>query len=722
MDNDLINSQGDGPIARATASDRMAVFNTNANSIYNKFTPYTDSGIGPSQPFVYTKISDSTFSKNLTRYDTYAAPIGSTVRDVKRIGQYLVTGTGILYVGKQLILQNQNAFNETRIYNPLSVLKAVAKPGSLGAIDYPVRHLETSGGIVNFFKDALMSTLGFVTKDAEKPRIDGTAIGLDNGVAYSTYAGFHGGARAGLLRYDTATKASAKFSEAWVTNPSQGGTNGGFLSNLASGLINSLKRMIPSTNPLGAFGGSAGETWRFRPEYQQGKDGAYYAFLSDNSGFLTVSAPASQLFYNDGRYASANAASKSTVLLASNYHKYYPQKQDDKNSRVWYANKTKISQDSVGVEDEDGNQNNLKSLHERMVESIDSFKNESNQFRKSAERYSEVKDNKGFSYSSYEEIPSGTGDIDKFETAMRKANGVVILDDKMFAKNSTYQGGATDASDEYNALSPIYGERGIEPNELLQDGPNQSRDLIFFYFYDLINEIYVPFRATIKGLSDQHQADWEEISYIGRADKLFLYKGFSRDVNFAFTVYANSAIEMIPMWERINYLVGLTRPSKYTGAPAVERYVSTATTETLNTALTEARETGDEGRIQQITEELNNRNYAEGGREGKFIYPPMTTFRLGDLYVDQPCIISSVGVNVSDDANWETLRDDKYSYVASPTKEIKIDGVKSRQLPLQVEVSVTLKILEKALSLGSNAHYGRTTYKANGSEDKRWLL
>jgi hypothetical protein len=142
----------------------------------------------------------------------------------------------------------------------------------------------------------------------------------------------------------------------------------------------------------------------------------------------------------------------------------------------------------------------------------------------------------------------------------------------------------------------------------------------------------------------------------------------------------------------------------------------------LNNALELAELTGDEGSAQQAAESINNRNYAEGGREGKFIYPPMTTFRLGDLYVDQPCIISSVGVNVSDDANWETLRDDNYNYVASPIKSVNIDGVTTRQLPLQVEVSVTLKILEKALSLGSNAHYGKTTYKANGSEDKRWLL
>ena len=233
MDNDLINSQATGPIVRATNAQRLANFEANSNSIYNKYTPFTTYSFGPSQPFIYTKISDSTFFKNFTKYDSQVAPIGSTIRDAKRIGQYLVTGNGLLFIGKQLLLQQQNAFNETRIYNPLSVLKATLKPGSLGAIDYPKRHLETSGGLLNFFKDALLSTIGFETKDAEKPRIDGTATGV-GGVAYSNYAGKNGGARAGLLRFNTANKASTIFESTWVTSPDQSGTNGGFLANLGS--------------------------------------------------------------------------------------------------------------------------------------------------------------------------------------------------------------------------------------------------------------------------------------------------------------------------------------------------------------------------------------------------------------------------------------------------------------------------------------------------------
>jgi hypothetical protein len=703
------------PIQRSTSDERIATFQAQSNSIYNKYSPFTTYSIGPSQPFIYTKISDSSVLKNFTKYDTYAAPIGSTARDLKRIGQFSVTGNGILYLGKQLYLQKENAFNETRIYNPLSLLKATARPASLGLIDYPQRHLETSGGLLNFFKDALLSTIGFENKDSKTPTIEGTATGRNGQTPYSAYTGAHGGARAGLMRLGTAKAASSIFESTWVTNPSQDGTNGGFLANLGKSLVNKLKSLIPSTNPLGAFGGTSSESWEFRPEYKKGKDGVYYSFLADNSGFMTVNAPASQLFYNDRTFASANAAQRSTVKIASDFHKYYPQKQTDASSRVWYANPSKVSADEVGISDVDGNMNNLKSLQERMVKSIDSFKEgTANQFRRSAERYSEVKDAKGNKYPTYNDIPS-TEDK-KYELRIENIKGAIPIRKRGFAEATAYsriQQGKTTGEDSYNTLEMLSGKRNEIPKELLYNDPNQSKDLIFFYFYDLINEMYIPFRATIKGLSDQHSAEWEEISYIGRADKLFMYKGFSRDVNFSFTVYANSAKEMLPMWERINYLVGLTRPSKYTALP--------------NKPMSAKQKVGDVGGQEAANariEELNKINTNETtGREGKFIYPPMTTFRLGDMYVDQPCIISSVGVNVSDDANWESLRGDDYSYIYKQySDDISSKGTKSRQLPLQVDVSVTLKILEKALSLGSNAHFGKTEYDLSGNETKRWVL
>jgi hypothetical protein len=83
------------------------------------------------------------------------------------------------------------------------------------------------------------------------------------------------------------------------------------------------------------------------------------------------------------------------------------------------------------------------------------------------------------------------------------------------------------------------------------------------------------------------------------------------------------------------------------------------------------------------------------GRESGFIYPPMIEFRIGDLYVDQPAILRSVGVTVPDDAQWETLRDNKYTYVYGNEKVINQNNVYSRQLPTLIDVSVQLSIIER---------------------------
>ena len=737
---------GFSPIQRTTVDQRVATFQANSNSIYNKYSPFTTYSLGPSQPFVYTKISDSTFSKNLTKYDSQAFPIGSTVRDLQRIGQYSVSGNGILYLGKQLLLQNTNAFNETRIYNPLSLLKATARPGSLGLIDYPKRHLETSGGLLNFFKDALLSTIGFETKDAEKPRIEGTATGV-GGVAYSTYAGSLGGARAGMLRLGTAKSAISIFESRWVTSSKKGNTDGGFLAKLGSALVGKLKSMIPSTNPLGAFGGKESDTWEYRPEYKTGAMGVYDILITDTSGFLTgKKSKEFTQFYND---TSPKANSTGNVdVKALEYHRYYPNTGATVgDTSVRYASPDKIRIEGLTSDPSFGGigalqgTTGLKNVYAEYIKTIESFDiNKPIQSRRSTEAYDRLKfknpDGNETSYPTYKDIPSQNGDLNAFENKM--SNKTTTLDKRGFSKISVYDSEMSyknrDGSDSYNSIELTSGERDNIPSNLLSVYDNdQSKDLIFFYFYDLINKIYVPFRATVTGLSDQHSADWETIEYIGRADKLFLYKGFSRDVNFSFTVYANSALEMLPMWNRINYLVGFTKPSKYTDMgvrtnikdkdkEANLKKIIDGLNEASDNAMEDDQDTQANINAAIAATESERRKTVVSGKESRFIYPPMITFRLGDLFYDQPAVMQSVSVTIPDDTNWESLRSKDYSYIASPTKTIIIDGVKSRQLPMKVDVSVQLKLMEKRQALGSDAHYGDASYGTDGTETGRWLL
>lgn len=735
------------PIQRTTPEQRVANFNAQSDSIYNKFSPYT-SNFGFDQPFVYTKISDSNFSKNLTKYDSQAAPIGSTTRDVQRVGKFLTTGKGLLYTGKQYLLQNQNAFNETRVYNLFSPLKATAAHGALGGIDRPLRHVETSGGILAAFTDSVLSTIGHTTTDAKKPTIEGTATGTSGGTPFSTYSAAAGGARAGLVRYGTATSANSHFSKAWGTEIKKTNAGGGFLAKLGAGLKNSLSKMAPSTNPMGAFGGETDDKWEFRPEYPIGGVGVYDAFIESAPGFLSVD----------------NKSVKQ-------YHLYKP------GSATKYGNFAKLSFNPVeiGVSvDVEGNvvtettgmHNNLQSLYVQMFGPKAKYLSDTNsigQVKESAERYTTVKGagtKDTTTYPNYSEIPSAQdakvandytsnleqlrmtelvksfkvwphhldpaqgnksiesygnvfdrnipsrrvtqykdiaqrakGYYDNFETGMRKGdNRTLSVSNKGFAKvNVVLPNNINDIKltednhDTYNAMQVIKGgDRYNLPTALVADGTlDQSKDIIFLYFFDLVNKVYVPFRATLSSVSDQHSAEWEDISYMGRADKLYVYKGFTREFNFAFTVYANSIKELVPMWERISYLVGLLRPSKYT-EPAV---ITSEINPPPGYVFLPGRETS--------------------GAESRFIYPPMVTFRLGDMFYDQPGVIAGVSVSIPDDTNWESYRSDNdYSYLFGPKATVTATGVKSRQLPLKADISVSMKLLEKERAQVDNAHYG----------------
>jgi len=715
------------PITRYSPEDRVFWFTQNAPAIYNKYSPYTNSSIGPEVPLIYNKLTDTSDERNRIAFDNQELPIVSTIVDVRRMGKMLRTGTGIKFLVNQNYNQGSNAFNETRIYNPLSVVAAAAKTGLSNRFG-PTRHME-SNGILSYFVSSVLSTVGLqVTQQGTNNPIEGTATGK----AYSTYAQKMGGARAGLVRFGTANNAGVRFDTTWGSST---GGGGGFLSNLAKAFIKGMTSNIPSTNPRGAFGGNIKEKWEYRPEYKTGAPGTYHLFIEDKNKLLTEKKSTEfTQFYNDT--SPKTNGTGNVEVEASKYHKYYPNEGKKDLQTDWYAAPFKViaenmnSDDINGIGGKYGQASNIRSVYAKYMTTIKSFvDNTPAQSKRSAEAYSPLKvknsDGKETSYPSYKDIVKArTGD--NFSKKVGVENSIEIKNS--FAKssgikknsNNGYDRVDEDSHDRYNSLDIIKdGKRGTEPSDL--NSSDQSKDLIYFYFFDLINDKYIPFRATITSLSDQNSADWEDIQYMGRADKLFVYKGFSRDVNFAFTVYANSAKEMIPMWNRINYLVGLTRPSKYTARPISSeerRKINQAQTSTdeAQAYVDEVGELGDysddemddaNDTLATAINTLSNLQSAIqiSSRESRFIYPPMVTFRIGDMFVDQPAVISSVSITIPDDTNWETLRSGNND-----------SGTKSRQLPLKVDVSVSLKLLEKRQSLGSDAHYG----KINGKE--HWAL
>ena len=101
-------------------------------------------------------------------------------------------------------------------------------------------------------------------------------------------------------------------------------------------------------------------------------------------------------------------------------------------------------------------------------------------------------------------------------------------------------------------------------------------------------------------------ADCSDVKYLGRADKVYVYNGHTRELSFNFRVYASSKIEMAPMWGRINYLSGLLEPSSHKT---------------------------------EIGYKINT--------------PPFIKLTIGDIYSKQPMILRSVSITIPDESPWE---------------------------------------------------------------------
>ena len=188
-------------------------------------------------------------------------------------------------------------------------------------------------------------------------------------------------------------------------------------------------------------------------------------------------------------------------------------------------------------------------------------------------------------------------------------------------------------------------------------------------------------------MNENLNADWTAIEYTGRADKLQSYKGFSRTLSFKFNVVANSIKELLPMWQRINYLMSLTKPANYT----------------------------------QGTQNNPSNIYS------RFIIPPMVKFTIGDIYKNQPGVIKTVGMNIPDNCAWETLSEEyadknDWNYLngaLTPSGMIQWTDSKGKyaQFPRECELILQMDLLEKERPIVGGNNFGDSVRKLNTQGD-----
>jgi hypothetical protein len=122
---------------------------------------------------------------------------------------------------------------------------------------------------------------------------------------------------------------------------------------------------------------------------------------------------------------------------------------------------------------------------------------------------------------------------------------------------TSYVKGRGTPLDKINALQ-LYKSADVDPKK-------DINDLVKFRIGVIDNDnpslkTYIHFRAIINSMNDSYSADWGSQTFTGRAEKLYNYQGFDRTVSLGWTVAAQSKQELMPMYQKLNYLASVCAP------------------------------------------------------------------------------------------------------------------------------------------------------------------
>ena len=158
--------------------------------------------------------------------------------------------------------------------------------------------------------------------------------------------------------------------------------------------------------------------------------------------------------------------------------------------------------------------------------------------------------------------------------------------------------------------SASYGLRGkLDIEEGKTDIEKLSDDFVKFYIKDVVGNRIIQFPAYLNDITDNSSGEFNPTRYIGRADQVYVYSGYSRSISFGFKVAALTRGDVPVMWNKIDHLKRLVLPKYSTDV---------------------------------IQSDNEQRPIA-----------PFVELTIGDLYNSQPGCFSSVNVTIPQTSTWE---------------------------------------------------------------------
>lgn len=107
-------------------------------------------------------------------------------------------------------------------------------------------------------------------------------------------------------------------------------------------------------------------------------------------------------------------------------------------------------------------------------------------------------------------------------------------------------------------------------DDIVLDPYGLTRDMVKFRFEVIDNKTpgfstFIHFRAFLGAIRDDYRASWESTKFVGRGEKFYTYNGFDRGINFGFKVSAQSRAEMRSIYQKLNYLATSLAPDYTNG-------------------------------------------------------------------------------------------------------------------------------------------------------------
>ncbi len=766
----LVNVPFDFPMEPSPGKINI-LFDANKSNLYHKFNARNyDNGnvlFGSNQPYIY-RYPDEPIS-DLRQIGGQGLPLGLGVDDLTRMSKFIGSGRGLIFVAKQFLLQGFQPFDETNIYNPTEVILSATSNLTGGILGSPKRHVDKSGGLLG----ALASLVGVGISRGDPPPST-VAGGSGNNRESEVLPVQNYGNGAGLLRAKTANKARSILQSKW--GPSSGGSTGGILS-FVTGLAKSMFPQLSGTEKQDYKQRADDVTYEWMVNYYNNitseglsrgtkTSGLSISFMGiglnrikTNNSLVQTSKKNLELFkqkyysdvngetklYNiDGAFRKNEDDAKSEIqqkfddygygegiqelenqkdtyfntknwkiedgrsVIEESYKKFkkngevvtskeltdqskFVNTYDEKNNPVWFtgfkndkanalntrppSENTKINKiidsDSPAAQINDSLQRVIKNIGNSQIYTVEHSNVDTwllSSGKPTKQGYDRLFDMSSTPYNMKNNPNSVESEYYN--------NNVASLD-SIINPNKNFGFSGNSRADKINTLVVLDKNRKIKEQLVSRytEWKPYEDDLIAFFFYDVVNEKYIPFRATVKGISESNNALWDELRFMGRSDALYSYTGFTRNLSFSFTVVVNSLIELYPVWQRVNYIASSGKPANYT------------------------------------------KKVQNGNVTNRFAIAPMFMLTIGDLYKYQPVVLTSVSINIPENASWETQAENStedWSYLSKIVKS-SVNKKRIGQLPREIEVSVACNVLEKERPIVGGNHFGHAPGSDNDS-------